>query len=96
MNKKQPTTNDPIASDERILKEFNEKFYSIPDKTCLWHRNQDLREFIVSALLSARAEERKRIQKNIGMLRQWLNEKDKELLVTNEMIEMWLFQTETK
>ena len=31
---------------EEALKKFNEKFYSIPDKTCLWHRNVDLRQFL--------------------------------------------------
>ena len=31
---------------EEAIKEFDEKFYSIPDKTCLWHRNVDLRQFL--------------------------------------------------
>jgi len=35
-------------------------------------------------------EERERVKSKVGWLRQWLNEKPKDMLVTNEQIEEWL------
>ena len=37
-----------------------------------------------------RKKERERIKGNVGMLRQWLNERPKDVLVTNKEIELWL------
>ena len=35
-------------------------------------------------------EEREKIKKNIFLLRQWINEKPKDLLITNEQLEKFL------
>lgn len=51
-----------------------------------------LKSFISSLLQSERAK----IMGNIGMLRQWLNEKPADRLVTNEDIETWLFDDVVK
>ncbi len=36
------------------------------------------------------------VRKNVGFLRQWINEKPKDMLVTNENIEYWLFDVSFK
>ena len=49
---------------DEALKKFNEKFYSIPDKTCLWHRNVDLRQFLSLVWQSAQeARNRELVEK---------------------------------
>jgi hypothetical protein len=48
---------------------------------------KDLKAFIERTL----SQQKRETQNNIGNLRQWLNEKPADLLVTNEMIETWLF-----
>lgn len=67
--------------------------------TTLWEDRLDklLSELGSGKILSLKdfiAHERKLAQdeiiKNIGMLRQWLNEKPKDMLVTNEQIKHWL------
>ena len=50
-----------------------------------------IKSFISSTIQEAWEEEREKIKQNIGFLRQWLNEKPESLLVTNEHIELWLF-----
>ena len=46
--------------------------------------------FIENLLASERSRVRKELNGRIGMLRQWVNEKPADHLVTNEDIEMWL------
>lgn len=41
---------------------------------------------------NAKAEVVEEITKNIGMLRQWINEKPADMLVTDEHIKIWLFE----
>ena len=51
-------------------------------------------DMIVNDIISLVPSQRKEIEEiknRIGWLRQWINEKPKDLLVTNEMIEVWLF-----
>ena len=48
-------------------------------------------EEIHAIVTSALSQQKREIQNNIGNLRQWINEKPADLLVTNEMIETWLF-----
>lgn len=42
------------------------------------------------AIHQAKQEERERIKQNIGQLRQWLNERTEDRLITNEDIETFL------
>jgi hypothetical protein len=49
---------------------------------------------IKKMIRKAKLEEKNRIKINIGFLRQWINEKPSNLLVTNEHIEEWLFNFE--
>lgn len=45
---------------------------------------------INAIIQKAKQEERGRIRKNIGQLRQWLNERTEDRLITNEDIETFL------
>lgn len=47
---------------------------------------------IADEILNLQAKTIEDIKKNIGFLRQWLNEKPKDRLVTNKDIEKWLFK----
>lgn len=49
---------------------------------------------IESKLKEFAKEYDKQLRTNIGFLRQWINEKPENLLVTNEHIEEWLFNFE--
>ena len=51
---------------------------------------EKLKAFLHKELSALIEEERKSIKNRIGFLRQWLNEKDKDRLVTNRDIEVWL------
>ena len=51
----------------------------------------EVRNLIREALSAQKEEIEKGVRSNIGMLRQWLNEKDRDLTVTNKMIETFLF-----
>ena len=55
------------------------------------YKGVTIQEVIRSALSAQKEEIEKGVRSNIGMLRQWLNEKDDKLMVTNEMIETFLF-----
>ena len=48
-------------------------------------------EEIFNLMKQARRETLEKVEANIGFLRQWLNEKPKDRLVTNKDIEYWLF-----
>lgn len=49
-----------------------------------------VKKILMDVIKTAQAEARKEIENNIGFLRQWLNEKPKDLLVTNQHIKDWL------
>jgi len=51
---------------------------------------EEIKTFIDNVIDLATKEERERISNNIGSLRQWLNEKDKDTLVTSENIKTFL------
>ena len=47
-------------------------------------------EYSIKIVKRAKQEERERIKQNIGQLRQWLNERTEDRLITNEDIETFL------
>ena len=63
------------------------------EKECFSKRvegRKRFRDFISKLIHQAKQEERERIKKNIGQLRQWLNERTEDRLITNEDIETFL------
>ena len=50
---------------DEAIKEFDKKFYSIPDKTCLWHRNVDLRQFLSLVWQSAQEARNRELAEKI-------------------------------
>lgn len=69
----------PMPTTDRLLE--RKTYYRLP------FNHTELFEM----LEEARVEERNKIKQNIGLLRQWLNEKPIGLMMTNKMIEEWLF-----
>ena len=47
---------------------------------------------LLDLISQARKEDKKKLKKNIGQLRQWLNERGSRDLITNEELEVWLFE----
>ena len=60
----------------------------IKDGDCVKYTN--LESDVLTLLLSEEAKWKEEISGRIGFLRQWLNEKSADRLVTNEDIEEWL------
>lgn len=73
-------TNKPPEWWKKELKSVNGYKFASPAS------QKEIASFISQTLLT----EREMINSNIGMLRQWLNEKPDDRLVTNEDIKHWL------
>ena len=78
-------------------KEFDKEFVTKDGVPCGYADWQDyflsIKYFIASQITNAHAEGVRDTLKNVGMLRQWLNEdriKDVDRFVTNEELEHWL------
>lgn len=72
---------------EQITSHDGLQIYVLP--TVDGHRVNSLGE-LGDFIQEAVEAERERIESRIGFLRQWLNEKPADLLVTNEAIKLWL------
>jgi len=68
-----------------------ERFDNVFWKVIFKHLTPETQNFIKYDFSKALEQERIKIKKNIGFLRQWLNEKPEDRLVTNKDIEEWLF-----
>ena len=76
----------------KLKKKFEKKFM-IRRKTGLWINKDTFSPENVWFFIHSAIEEATKIKKhNIGMLRQWLNERTGDRLLTNEDLEMWLNQ----
>ena len=56
-------------------------------------------EKVLQLFYTKMEDEKQKLKKNIGQLRQWLNEdriKDADKFVTNEQIELWLVEDKAK
>jgi hypothetical protein len=78
---------------EEIMEKYADEEYLNSEENGNYKTDRHIKK-MVALLQEVRSEERKRIRKNIGFLRQYLNEdritNDKKM-VTNETLELWLF-----
>ena len=82
---------------ESFIRKIDGKHYiQIPKvgiRTLTWFFSKQVEK----ELARARKEERERIKANIGLLRQWLNERlEHDRLLTNEDLETWLLSKPIK
>ena len=75
---------------ERDWRELEKEFWSKCTSKEGFVRSEDMLEWFKERLKEAVESERARIGSRVGFLRQWLNERPKDILITNEDIELWL------
>lgn len=94
--------NNPEKSIQKILEEFDKGIGEsligmmeiAEDEAGEFNiKYDDIKQFLSSSLRKIAEERDEEIKKRIGMLRQWLNERQEGLL-TNEDLEYWLFPRE--
>ena len=86
----------PTKEMHAILKE-NYKPHCVEFLQASYHLHELLEQHLADELARARKEERERIKANIGLLRQWLNERlEHDRLLTNEDLETWLLSKPIK
>ncbi len=82
--------------EEKLREYFNAEYSPASQQTSISKTLEGLYQFLVSKFSSlieqTRKEQREKMRKNIGMLRQWLNERPNKNLVTNDEIEYWLYE----
>ena len=77
-------------------KEFDLLWGEAPPKSLKWERREQIKAFIATLKHNTIEEEKEKIELNIGMLRQWLNEDritDVKKMVTNGDLKYWIFFT---
>ncbi len=83
-----PSKNKPLKQISKTWEAKYEKFVAVSSN---WDDSQGLDVDSTKAFIRQLLEQKEReIVENIGQLRQWLNEKPKDMLVTNEHILKWL------
>jgi len=92
-----PTHQTPPPTEVQVRLLLSDFFNDVDNENLI---DTDTANAIVSVHLSKfmkyLATQKHTLRHKIGMLRQWLNEKPKDLIVTNEMLEVWLLDTHTE